>query len=705
MTRTFSGVALALAICAVAPAATINTTLTVTNATLTLGASASLSGPATLSTIGSGTFAAPSLTTDTSGNYSGNYTITLAGADRITGVLKVPASALAGALTGGNISGSATVTGGAGQFAGATGNFATLSGTGSLNASTGAISLTFSGAGTITTSSTGGGGGTPTPTITDVLDAGSYTKSIARGSIFVVKGSLLSAAGYKASSFPLPPSADGVKITFTPTSGGAGTDAYIVYLYNQGGVNQLAGVLPSTVAAGNYNVTVTNGTASAGFPVQVVDRKVGLITADSSGSGLAVLQNYISAAQLDIDRFTTFASSGFTFSPAKPGQIVIAWATGLGPLAAGGSDNTASPGVDFNGSQTIRVLVGGTSITPLYAGRAPGLAGADQINFQLPATITTGCTVPFQVSVNGQLSNMSFIAIAPDGNSNACVVPGYTTQQLQSLDQGNSIVTGSFAITQFGLTVPQVGAIKSNSVAGGFFKITGFQLAASASANPSVIQNGSCQISTYSSSSSTPDPSGGLTYLDAGNVSVTGPAGSSLNNTALTKTNNVYGISSTEGFSIPGQTSFSLPAGSYSLAGGGGPDVGSFSTSMVLASPLTITGNLPTTVNRSAGLTLNWTGGNASDLVEIVGGGATSSGGVTTSTTFICLTTAGVRTFTVPASILQQIPASTSTSPGSLEVASGNSNTTFTANLPKLGGTVTGYFSSFVGNGASVTYQ
>ena len=67
-------------------------------------------------------------------------------------------------------------------------------------------------------------------------------------------------------SFPLPQSSSGVKITFTPAAGGAGTDAYLVYLYNQGGVNQLAGVLPSTVAAGNYNVTVTNGTASAPLP-------------------------------------------------------------------------------------------------------------------------------------------------------------------------------------------------------------------------------------------------------------------------------------------------------------------------------------------------------------------------------------------------------------------------------------------------------
>src|SRR5205085_974331 len=126
------------------------------------------------------------------------------------------------------------------------------------------------------------------------------------GSIFVVKGSTLSASGFTSLSFPLPTTSGGVKITFTPTAGGAGTDAFLIYLYNLNGVNQLAAVLPSTLPVGNYNVTVTNGgTASAPFAVTVVQRKIAVLTQDTSGTGLAVIQNYISAAQLDVDRLTT----------------------------------------------------------------------------------------------------------------------------------------------------------------------------------------------------------------------------------------------------------------------------------------------------------------------------------------------------------------------------------------------------------------
>ena len=142
----------------------------------------------------------------------------------------------------------------------------------------------------------GGGAGTPVPTITAVQDAASNTPNIAQGSIFIVKGTNLSASGYTPFAPPRPTQSSGVKVTFTPAAGGTGTDAYLVYLYNQGGVNQIACILPSTVAVGNYNVTVTNGTASAPFIAQVVASKIGLFTQDSSGSGLASVQNFISAS-------------------------------------------------------------------------------------------------------------------------------------------------------------------------------------------------------------------------------------------------------------------------------------------------------------------------------------------------------------------------------------------------------------------------
>jgi uncharacterized protein (TIGR03437 family) len=164
-----------------------------------------------------------------------------------------------------------------------------------------------------------------------VQDGASYTSNVPQGGFFVVKGaSLCGSQTTVYTSLPRPTvGTDGVKITFTPATGGTGTNAILFYEWNPSGTCQLAGIVPSTLPVGNYNVTVTNGTVSAPFATQVVASKVGLFTQDTSGSGLASVQNYVSATQYDLNRLTTGSVSGVTISPAKPGQAMIAWGSGL----------------------------------------------------------------------------------------------------------------------------------------------------------------------------------------------------------------------------------------------------------------------------------------------------------------------------------------------------------------------------------------
>ena len=710
MKRTFSTLALALLVGAAAQAATVSSTLTLTG-TATLGITGfTITGQATMTGVysGSGTFVSTiDITKITSTTVTSPFTITLSGGT-LTGTYTEPVTILYG--DSGNVS--ATITGGTGTFAGYTGSFPTLAGSSS---STGATTYTYSFTGTGTVNTSGGGTTTPVPTITAVQDAASNTKNIAQGSIFIVKGTNLSASGYTPFAPPRPTSSSGVKVTFTPVAGGTGTDAILVYLYNEPDkngiiVNQIACILPSTVAVGSYNVTVTNGSnASAGFLAQVVANKVGLFTQDSTGGGLTSLQNYISATVVDLNRLTTGSISGVTISPAHPGQPVIAYGTGLGALAAG-DNSTAGAYHDFSTSMTIQAIVGGVSIPVAYAGRA-GYPGEDQINFTLPGNVQTGCAVPLQISVNGNLSAATTISIAPDANSSACVQPGYTTAQLQKFDNGGTFTIGAFNITQFTET-EQGQTVKVDSIGGAFSQITGFQLGAAATLNPTVgQQSGSCIVIPFTNTGSSGGVSAGgkVTNLDAGIVSINGPAGSSLTNQVITEDDTYdYSIGGLEGLgiTIPGQISFSLVAGTYTLSGAGGKDVGTFSTSLTLGSPLTITGGLPSTVNRSAGLPLNWTGGLASDIVEIFGASSNTTGTganeVSTGAEFICITTAGQGTFTVPASILTQLPASAA---GSLFVSSGNNSATFTAPL-KAGGSIdAGYFGSFLGIGGAPAYQ
>jgi len=257
--------------------------------------------------------------------------------------------------------------------------------------------------------------------------------------------------------------------------------------------------------------------------------------------------------------------------------------------------------------------------------------------------------------------------------------------------------------------------VKIDSISGGFSQLTGFQLAAAGTATVTEITSGSCVV-FHVTSTGTATAIGHVTDLDAGTVTITGPSGTNLNKQQLGETSNIYYYSiGTEGITIPGQANGSILAGTYNLIGAGGNDVGPFNTSITIGSPLTLSSPLPATVTESAGLTLNWTGGLASDVVEIIGGTGTILGTganqVTSATEFICSTTAGTGTFTVPASILTQLPTITpaqvtaATAEGYLDVTSGVTPVDFNATLKKDGSTIPSVFVNYFETGASVLYQ
>ena len=111
------------------------------------------------------------------------------------------------------------------------------------------------------------------------------------------------------------------------------------------------------------------------------------------------------------------------------------------------------------------------------------------------------------------------------------------------------------------------------------------------------------------------------------------------------------------------------------------------------------------------GLPLSWTGGNSTDAVEIIGYAGTNvttgTTTVTNATEFICTTTAGTGGFTVPASVLNQLPqvlATTANGSRILEVASGPAPVTFSPSLT-AGGTVASTFSALIATAASTYYQ
>ena len=107
--------------------------------------------------------------------------------------------------------------------------------------------------------------------------------------------------------------------------------------------------------------------------------------------------------------------------PFKPGDVVQLYATGLGVASPGGDPNAVALGTGqlapADGSvtyeTTIRptVTIGGVPAQVAWSGIVPGLAGAYQVNINIPAAVAPGDDVMLTLTAGG-LSDSVSIAIA-----------------------------------------------------------------------------------------------------------------------------------------------------------------------------------------------------------------------------------------------------------------------------------------------------
>jgi hypothetical protein len=165
------------------------------------------------------------------------------------------------------------------------------------------------------------------------------------------------------------------------------------------------------------------------------------------------------------------------------------------------------------------------------------------------------------------------------------------------------------------------------------------------------------------------------TGLDAGTLTATSPNGLSASLSANPVLAGSYFAQLATGF-------VTAAGGVFGFKGSGGTGVGAFSTSVTLPTPLLAWTNqaAATTVTRSAGLSVNWTGGPAaaaSSYVTITG--VSTGSGVTGS--FTCLAPTSAGQFTVPAYVLGALPAGS----GSVTVGNQTSYSTFNATGLDLG--------------------
>jgi uncharacterized protein (TIGR03437 family) len=498
---------------------------------------------------------------------------------------------------------------------------------------------------------------------------------IAQGSMFSIYGTNLGpAASWTVYQFPIPSIVNNV--TVTVAQGSTTLNAYLLYVQ----ATQINAIMPSNTPLGTVQVTVTyNGVISAAAPVTIVKTSVG-INSWAWGPGPGIVKNYISAADQPYNTAST---------PAKPGQVEIAVGTGLGPITT--PDNQSPPA----GAPTtlVQVVVGGVVASNVsYSGRAPGNAGQDQINFTIPPNAPLGCSVPLQVSAGGTWSNTVRMAISSDGSH--CQDAFNPLAGLSSTG-GNSGTVGLIRMNFNGQLSATAGPTNAalDLGFGAFVKISpGGDFAYSPFTN--LPPPGTCSstgrmldLGTVMSNASSLDPTIAAD-LDAGaQLTVTGGAGGASGTitqslgSASPYVGLLGGILSTSGATLPPPF---LDGGPFTISNGaGGKDVGPFTATIPLSPAITWT-NPPSTINRASPLTLNWTGGDATETVVVLGFStdqtSKASGG------FMCVAPAGAHSFTVPVNSLADLisTAATSSSPspigilGLMPMHFGNSKT-FTA--------------------------
>ena len=96
--------------------------------------------------------------------------------------------------------------------------------------------------------------------------------------------------------------------------------------------------------------------------------------------------------------------------PAKPGEVLTLWATGLGFVNAAGSEGVAEAGHPYSVSDSqaqipVEAYLNGQAVPVLHAGLPQGAVGIYEIRLLLPGTLPPGRTANLLISQAGVNSN------------------------------------------------------------------------------------------------------------------------------------------------------------------------------------------------------------------------------------------------------------------------------------------------------------
>lgn len=241
---------------------------------------------------------------------------------------------------------------------------------------------------------------TPVVSSGGVLNGASFAKGqpVTPGSLVSIFGTNLASKVSEADTIPLSNSLGGVSVEFV--NGNTTLPAPMLYVQPADPANNVSAQLNVQVpweivpegSTATVNVIVNNGSAvSSPAQVQIGPFSPGVFS--SNGMAIAVNSDGTLA-------WPSGAVPGLTTHPAKIGDTLIVYATGLGAVQNPPADGANSLDQIRNTLTKPQILIGGVSATVPFSGLSPQFVGVNQLNVTVP-NVAPGNTVPFQIVLGG----------------------------------------------------------------------------------------------------------------------------------------------------------------------------------------------------------------------------------------------------------------------------------------------------------------